>query len=614
MLQTSTLSFCSITAATTSNNHHHGRIFSDHQAYLLSLMSHCTSISQLEEIHAQTLRSSTSSNHPKDLFLHSRLIHFASLTDIDYTFRLFRQIDSPNSFIWNTLIRACAHSPAHKAHAFALYHEMLNDGRVAPDKHTFPFVLKACAYLFDECAGKQAHAHALKLGFASDVYVNNSLIHFYATCGLLDSAKRMFDKMPVRSAVSWNSMINAFVQLGEFDLALRLFTQMQTLYEPDGYALQSVICACAALGALSLGMWVHAYVLKLCDVDMSVHVLLSNSLIDMYSKCGMLEFSKQLFDRLPRRDVNSWNSIILGFAMHGKAKMALQYFDKMLKIDGYRPNSITFVGLLTACNHRGMVDEGRNCFHKMVMDYQIEPQLEHYGCLVDLLARAGLVEEALDLVSDMPMKPDMVIWRSLLDACCKKNASIELSEEVAKKILESQDCCSSSGVYVLLSRVYASAARWDDVGLIRGLMTDRGVAKEPGCSLVEIDGTNHEFFAGDTSHPRTKDIYQVLDVINEKLGSMGYTPDVSQAPLVNEHEDLKHNALQMHSERLAIAFGLLNRKPGVPIRILKNLRVCNDCHEVTKLISRIFNVEIIMRDRARFHHFKDGFCSCLDYW
>lgn len=493
---------------------------------------------------------------------------------------------------------------------------MLIEGSVNPDKHTFPFVLKACAYLFDEFGGKQAHAHVLKLGFGKDVYINNSLIHFYASCGLLDCARRVFDEMPERSVVSWNVMIDALVQLGEFDVALGLFRQMQETFEPDGYTLQSIISACASLGALSLGMWAYAYILRVCHNNLGSDILLNNSLVEMYCKCGMLDLAKQVFDRMVKRDVNSWNSMILGFAMHGKAELALEHFDEMTKVERLRPNSITFVGILSAFNHGGMVEMGRKYFDKMVKDYSIEPQLEHYGCLVDLLARSGLVAEALDLVSEMPMKPDVVIWRSLLDACCKKNAGIELSEEVAKMILESEGhTTTSSGVYVLLSKVYASAARWDDVGLIRKLMTDKGIMKEPGCSSLEINGVNHEFFAGDTSHPHTKDIYRVLGSINERLRSVGYRPDLSQAALVDdEDEGGKENALRLHSERLAIAFGLLHVKPGIPIRVFKNLRVCNDCHEVTKLISKIFGVEIIVRDRARFHHFKDGCCSCSDYW
>nr|GMD95879.1 pentatricopeptide repeat-containing protein At1g59720, chloroplastic/mitochondrial [Ipomoea batatas] len=299
--------------------------------------------------------------------------------------------------------------------------------------------------------------------------------------------------------------------------------------------------------------------------------------------------------------------------MYGEVDEALECFDKMVS-GGIMPNSITFVGVLSACNHRGLVSQGRKYFDRMVGEFKIKPVLEHYGCLVDLLARKGCIDEALDVVSNMPMQPDAVIWRSLLDGCCKKNLDIRLSEEVAKKVMESNDSVSSSGVYVLLSRVYAAAKKWNEVGLIRQLMTDKGVSKEPGCSQIEIDGVSHEFFAGDTSHPVRNEIYEFLDVIEEKLKSVGYAPDFSQAPLVDEFDGGNDNSLRLHSERLAVAYGLLNSKPGMPIRVFKNLRICNDCHNVIKLISRIFDVEIMIRDRIRFHHFRDGSCSCRDYW
>ncbi|CAK9183506.1 unnamed protein product [Ilex paraguariensis] len=512
----------------------------------------------------------------------------------------------------NTLIRACAHSNDQKERAITLFHAMLSEGSVLPDKHTFPFVLKACAYLFAISEGTQVHPHVLKHGLGGDVYINNSLIHFYASCGCLEYAKDVFENMPERSVVSWNAMIDAFVQSGDYDDALRMFIEMQRLFEPDGYTLQSVIGACAGLGALSLGMWAHAYVLRKCDPNVGSDVLVNNSLVDMYCKCGSLGIARQVFARMRKPDVNSWNSIILGFAMHGQGEAAFEYFNCMVN-EKVMPNSVTFVGVLSACNHRGLVGEGQKYFDMMITEYKIRPVLEHYGCLVDLHARAGLIEEALDIVSNMPMKPDAAIWRSLLDACCKMNAGVELSEGVARQIieLEGDDC---SGVYVLLSRVYASAARWNEVGLVRKLMTNRGVKKEPGCSTMEIDGIIHEFFAGDVSHPQTKEIYNFLDVIEERLQFVGYVPDFSRADTVDKLDSGKQYSLRLHSERLAIAFGLLNLKPGVPIRILKNLRVCSDCHNVTKLISRIFNVEIIVRDRVRFHHFVNGSCSCMDYW
>ncbi|XP_052173367.1 pentatricopeptide repeat-containing protein At1g59720, chloroplastic/mitochondrial [Diospyros lotus] len=587
----------------------------NHRRRLLHYLGQATSISQLKQIHAQALRTPPSSDYHA-LFLYSRILHSAASLDLDYASRIFDQIGNPNSFIWNTLIRAFARSTHRKEEAIIAFRDMLSDGSVAPDNHTFPFVLKACAYLFAFSEGRQMHAQVLKLGLDSDVYASNSLIHFYGTCGQLDSARDVFDKMTERSVVSWNVMIDALVQLGEFETALQLFAEMQSEFNPDAYSLQSVVNACAGLGDLTLGTWAHAYALRRCDADVAEdeddYVLLNSSLVDMYCKCGSLDMAKQVFERMPKHDVNSWNSMILGLAMHGQAEVALEYFAHMVAED-LLPNSVTFVGVLSACNHRGMVTEGRKYFDAMIRDFKIEPVLEHYGCLVDLLARAGFLEEALTLVSTMPMKPDVVIWRSLLDACCKKNAGVELSEEVARQVIESEggEC---SGVYVLLSRVYASASRWDEVGLVRKLMTEKGVTKEPGCSSIQVNGIAHEFFAGDTSHPHTKEIYELLDEIEERLKSTGYVPDFSQAPLVHEPDQGKTQSLRLHSERLAIAFGLLNSKPGVPIRVFKNLRVCNDCHNVTKLISCIYNVEIIVRDRARFHHFKHGSCSCMDYW
>lgn len=586
----------------------------DSHSHLAHLLTGCTDMSQLKQLHAHTLRT-VPHGSPGSLFLQSRILHFSAGADLNYALRFFDQIKTPNSFMWNTLIRAFAVSKDRKEEAISLFDTMVKDGYVLPDKHTFPFVLKACAYLFAMAEGQQIHAQLLKHGFESDVYVNNSLIHFYGSCGDLGFAQKIFDKMPLRTVVSWNAMIDALVLSGEFSASLELFREMQGFFRPNAYTIQSVLGACAGLGSLSSGMWAHAYALRNSDIIEIDDPLFKASLVEMYCKCGSLELAVQIFDGMLERNINSWNSMILGFAMHGQAHMALRYFSDMVTEHKLIPNSVTFVGVLSACNHRGMVDEGQKYFDVMLNEYHIEPQLEHYGCLVDLLARAGLINEALDVISGMPLKPDAVIWRSLLDACCKKNMGVELSETLAVKVIELGGGDSCGGVYVLLSKVYAAARKWDDVGMIRKLMTDRGVSKEPGCSLIEIGGVAHEFFSGDTTHPQTKEVYEFLGKIEDKLASMGYVPDVSQAPMVDgEAGDEKEQSLRLHSERLAIAFGLLNRKKGDPIRVFKNLRVCNDCHRVTKLVSRMFDVEIIVRDRARFHHFKNGFCSCKDYW
>lgn len=491
---------------------------------------------------------------------------------------------------------------------------MLFDGAsAAPDNFTFPFVLKAAAFLSALSEGAQIHAHVLKLGFASDTYVVNSLIHFYASCGCQSLARQLFDRMLQRTRVSWNVTIDGYAANGDYETALELFREMQRSFTPDEYTLQSVICASGGLGSLSLGIWVHAFIFKRFHDKVVNDVLINNSLLDAYSKCGSISMARQVFDRMPTRDATSWNVMILGLAMHGHVDECFETFTRMSAMEKLKPNSITFIGILSACNHGGLVDEGRRYFDLMVTEFGIKPKIEHYGCMVDLLARAGLIDEALDLVSNMVCKPDAVIWRCLLDACCKRNAGVEVSESVAKRALEFEDI-GTSGVYVLLSRVYASANRWNDVGLVRKLMTDEGIQKEPGCSSIEMDGIVHDFVAGDTSHPRSKEIYEMLHEVENKLALVGYKPDSSQAPMVAEFDNAKQDSLRFHSERLAIAFGLLNRAPGTPIRILKNLRVCRDCHTLSKLISQEYNVEIVVRDRIRFHHFKDGLCSCMDYW
>nr|AYM00665.1 pentatricopeptide repeat protein [Salvia miltiorrhiza] len=562
----------------TAPRHRH-----DHRVVHILTQSATIPLPHLKQIHAKILRTSPQLHQsPESVHLYSRLLHFSALQDLIYTLQLFHNIPNPNTFIYNTLIRAYAHSKLHKNRAFSVFQELLEQETLLPDKHTFPFVLKACAHSFDLIEGKQTHAQVFKRGFASDVYVSNSLIHFYASCGLPKNASKVFDKMPERSLVSWNAIIDALVLAGEFYKALGMFVEMMASFEPDGYTVQSVINACAGLGALSMGI----------SMRMALQVLQS----------------------MLRRDVNSWNAAILGLAVHGEAERVFEHFDRMISEDKLRPNSITFVGVLSACNHRGLVDKGRRYFDLMSSEFKVEPLLQHYGCLVDLLARSGRIDEALDIVSSMPVKPDDVIWRSLLDANCKQGEGIDMSQEMAKRLMEGEGG-SSSGAYVLLSRVFASANRWDEVGLIRKLMMDKGVGKEPGCSSVEVDGVVHEFFAGDTTHPQTREIYQLLRWMEERVKMAGYVHDLSQAPLVDEARDGKRDSLRLHSERLAIAFALLNWKPGAaPIRVFKNLRVCKDCHNFIKLISRVMNVEIVMRDRLRFHCFSNGSCSCLDFW
>jgi pentatricopeptide repeat protein len=517
-----------------------------------------------------------------------------------------------------TLARSRRADLSHRA--LLLFRSLHSGPDPAPLRYSLSAALSAASFLAALPEGRQLHALAAKAGLPpAHTVVANSLVHLYASCGLPRDALAIFRRVPDKSLVSWNAAVDALAGNGDHLGALDLFREMQggTDLSPDAYTVQSLLGACAGAGALSLGLYTHALHLRElgsgATAAVSRDVLINDSLVDLYGKCGAVELARQVFDRMPVRDLASWNAMILTLANHGRVREPLDLVHRMTQAENITPNAITFVAVLSACNHGGLVDEGRRHFAAMTSEYGIRLRIKHYGCMVDLLARAGFIEEALDVVAGMNCRPDSIIWRSLLDACCKKNAGLELSEAMAKLALDVPDD-AVSGVYVLLSRVYASAQRWNDVGKIRQLMNEDGYKKEPGFSSIEMDGSVHQFVAGDTSHPQSEVIYDKLDEVQQRLASAGYKPDLAEAPMVAGIHHTKGAALRLHSERLAISFGLLNAAPGAPIRILKNLRVCKDCHTVSKLISKLYDVEIIVRDRIRFHHFKGGSCSCKDYW
>ncbi|KAF7831179.1 pentatricopeptide repeat-containing protein [Senna tora] len=338
--------------------------------------------------------------------------------------------------------------------------------------------------------------------------------------------------------------------------------------------------------------------------------VLGTSLIEMYSKCGSIESALAVFKSIANKKLGHWTAIIVGLGMHGLAEKALESFQEMCKI-GLKPNAITFIGVLNACSHAGLVDEGRQFFYMMINEYKIEPTIEHYGCFVDILCRAGYLEEAKNIIENMPMRPNKVIWMSLLGGS-RNHGNLEIGEYAAYNLIEVDP--DATGCYTMLSNMYAASGKWDKVSYVREMMKKRGVRKDAGYSFIEHRGKVHRFIAGDTSHPQNEKIYAKLSEMREKLKLVGHVPDTSQVLLYIEEEKEKEFELENHSERLAIAFGLINSENGTPIRIIKNLRVCNDCHSVTKLLSYIYNREIIVRDNSRFHHFKNGSCSCSDFW
>jgi pentatricopeptide repeat protein len=338
-------------------------------------------------------------------------------------------------------------------------------------------------------------------------------------------------------------------------------------------------------------------------------VVVGSALVDMYAKCGSIDEASNVFNKMPERNIVTWTVIIIGYAQHGYAQEVLKLFSQM-QDTGMKPDHVTFVGILSACSRAGLVNEGCNYFNSMSQDYGVNPRPEHFACMVDLLGRAGHLTEAKDFIEKMPFEPSISVWQSLLGAC-RIHGNMELGKYAAERLLELEP--HDSATYVLLSNIYAAANRWDDVARVRKMMKDRGVKKEPGRSWTNVNNTVHEFISDDSSHPQAEEIYKMLQRLSNQMKDAGYVPNTDFV-LHDIEKEQKENSLSHHSEKLAIAFGLIKTPPGAPIRIMKNLRVCGDCHIATKFISKIVCREIIVRDATRFHHFKNGLCSCGDYW
>lgn len=540
-----------------------------------------------------------------DLFLATKLVNFYSVCDsLRNAHLLFDRIPKSNLFLWNVLIRGYAWNGPYEA-AISLYHQMLEYG-LAPDNFTFPFVLKACSALSAIEEGRNIHEHAIRTGWETDVFVGAALIDMYAKCGCVRSAREVFDKIEERDAVLWNSMLAAYSQNGHPDESLALCSEMALAgLRPTEATLVTVISASADIAALPQGKELHGFSWK--------HGFESNdkvktALVDMYAKCGSVKVARNLFEQLKEKRVVSWNAIITGYAMHGHANEALDLFEEMKEKS--LPDHITFVGVLAACSHGGLLDEGWIFFESMVRDYHIVPTIQHYTCMVDLLGHCGRLDEAYNLIMQMRAMPDSGVWGALLNSC-KIHGNVELGEVALEKLIELDP--DDSGNYVILSNIYAQAGKWEGVARLRKLMIDRGIKKGTAYSWIEVKNKVYAFLSGDTSHPDSDAIYTELKRLEGRMKEAGYVPDTGSV-FHDVEDDEKTNMVCSHSERLAIAFGLISTPPRTRLLITKNLRVCEDCHVAIKFISKITEREITVRDVNRYHHFEDGICSCGDYW
>ncbi|KAL0016373.1 hypothetical protein SO802_003442 [Lithocarpus litseifolius] len=574
----------------------------------LALLHSCDTLPKLFQTHTYILKLGLQNN---PLVLTKFASTSSDLEDIDYASSfIFSPLSDTrlyDTFLFNTIIRAYAQTTHSREKALWFYRVMLGYG-VLPNKFTYPFVLKACAGLGNLKLGKSVHGSVVKFGFDDDVHVQNTMVHMYCCCnGGINYARKVFDEMPKLDSVSWSAMIGGYVRLGWSSDAIGLFRKMQMVgVRPDEITMVLVLSACTDLGALELGKWVESYIEK---EGVHKNVELCNALIDMFAKCGDVDKALKLFRDMSGRTIVTWTSVIVGLAMHGRGLEAVSLFEEMIGT-GVAPDDVAFIGLLSACSHSGLVENGRKYFDLMIKRFKIVPKIEHYGCMVDMFCRAGLVKEALEFVQNMHIEPNPIVLRTLISAC-RAHGELKLGESITKQLIRNEPMHESN--YVLLSNIYAKMSHWEKKTKIRELMDKRGMKKIPGSTMIELDNKIFEFVAGDKSHGQSKEIYEMVDEMGRELKRAGYAPTTSEVLQDIDEED-KEDALNRHSEKLAIAFALLNTQPGTPIRIVKNLRVCSDCHSATKFISKIYNREIVVRDRNRFHYFKEGLCSCGDFW
>ncbi|XP_058078522.1 pentatricopeptide repeat-containing protein At5g66520-like [Magnolia sinica] len=516
----------------------------------------------LRALHAATITSGLI----MDTFAASRIVRFFLRWGPRYAPHVFNSIHHPDVYTWNSMIAAHTEWPELSIN---YYFKMLDMGSL-PNNYTFALIVKACSLGTDIWLGRKVHGQILKHGMEDLLVVRNSLMKMYCNMAHIEEAqllfdtsfdldliswnsmisvygkaedveyaRRLFEKMPQRNLISWTAMIDAYVRNGSFMEALQLFNDMQVVsMKPDAATLVCVLKACAHLGALDQGRWVHIYVER-NNIGNGTNVILCTALIDMYAKCGCIDVALDVFRGVHVRDVTLWNAMIGGLAMHGLGHDALDLFSRM-KGCGVVPNEITFISVLCACTHVGLLREGLEIFNSMKIGYGIEPRSEHYGCLADLLGRAGLVQEAEEVLIKMPMQPQASQWGALM-AACRTHNNVEVGERVGKHLiaLEPHD----GGRYVLLSNVYAGAGRWGDALETRRMMEEKGIKKERGCSFIEWNAVVHEFGVGDTNHPQSREIHELLGEMERRLKMVGYVHDTSQMLLDMCNEEDKEMAV-----------------------------------------------------------------------
>ncbi|XP_039117952.1 putative pentatricopeptide repeat-containing protein At5g52630 [Dioscorea cayenensis subsp. rotundata] len=569
----------------------------------LSATSSAAAAAKGSQLHGHLLKSGLI---PSISLLSNHLITFYARCHLPHLSRLaFLDSPSKTSAVWASLIAALAQNGL-SADALLAFRSMLSHSIPVCDR-TLPSATKSCAALSLPGLARSLHSLALRSPFSSDVFVASSIIDMYSKCSLLTDARAVFDEMPHRNVVSWSSLIYGHALAGLNLDALHLFKLALADNLINDFTYSTIIRVCSAAPLLDLGTQIHAHCSK--SIFMS-SPFVGSSLISLYSKSGLVDDAYKLFDEMPEKNLGAWNAVLIASAQHGHIRTAFDRFTGMERA-GHTPNFITFLCLLTACSHAGLVDDGKRYFNLMI-SRGIEPEEQHYACMVDLFSRVGRLKEAMDFIKTMPLAPTESVWGALLTGC-RIHKDTDTAAFAAGKLFETCSSAGGSGAHMLLANAYAAAGRYTDAARARKEMRDRGIKKETGLSWVEHEGKVHTFVSDDTCHYMIKEIHEVVNKLGERMEKEGYVVDTS-CVLRDVDGEEKRRAVWYHSERLAIGFGLLSVGVGRPIRVMKNLRVCGDCHTAIKFVSKVTERVVILRDNNRFHRFEDGVCSCGDYW
>ncbi|KAK9946716.1 hypothetical protein M0R45_012163 [Rubus argutus] len=526
--------------------------------------------------------------------------------------RMFSVMPAKSLITWNAMIAGYT-VEGNGERALLLFRKMQELGEV-PDEYTITSTLKACSGLGAIRQGSQIHSSLITRGFLCSVRttIAGALVDMYVKCRHLTEAQRVFDQVEQKNLISWSVLILGYAQECNLTQAMDMFRQLRVsvCHQVDGFVLSSLMGAFADFALVEQGRQMHALTTKIpSGLDISVF----NSILDMYLKCGLTDDAERLFNENPVRNVISWTIMITGYGKHGLGKQAMHLFDQM-QLEDIEPDGVTYLAVLSACSHSGLIQECQEYFSRLCRDKQIKQTVEHYACMVDLLGRAGRLKEAKNMIHSMLLKPNIGIWQTLLSAC-RVHGEVKIGQEVGEMLLKLDG--ENPVNYVMLSNLYADTGYWKECERIRELFKRKGLKKEAGRSWVEIDKEVYFFYNGDETHPLTKKIHQVLKEMENRIKSeMGYVHGV-RFTLHDVEEESKEESLRFHSEKLAIGLALVCgelEKGNRTIRIFKNLRVCGDCHAFIRGLSKVLEVVFLVRDANRFHKFEDGLCSCGDYW